>query len=395
MKNLAKNTAPSTLKSTSLALLISAALSGNALAASSPELEAMQNELNVMKEKLDLTLDMLNNQGGQSSGHGHGSSGKTTIGGYGELHYNNLNGTGSASDKNQIDFHRFVLFFGHEFSDSIRFFSELELEHSIAGEGQDGEMELEQAYIEFDINDRTRSQAGLFLIPVGIINETHEPPTFYGVERNPIEKNIVPASWWEAGASINGTFAQGWRYDLAITSGLDLNTENKVRSGRQKVSKAEASSPMITGRLKYTGIAGLELATTIATLDDYTQGQGSKNSATLIEAHAVWQRGPFVLRALYATWDLNGKPSGYDEQTGYYVEPSYKLSTKLGVFARYNQYDNQAGSGTPGNTEKTQVDLGLNWWPHEDVVIKVDYQNQDNDNGGDQNGINLGLGYQF
>ncbi|OUR68170.1 porin, partial [Cycloclasticus sp. 46_83_sub15_T18] len=117
---------------------------------------------------------------------------KTTIGGYGELHYNNLSGKGGASDKDAIDFHRFVLFFGHEFSDDIRFFSELELEHSIAGDGKDGEVELEQAYIDFDLNDQHTARAGLFLLPVGIINETHEPPTFYGTERNPVEKNIIP-----------------------------------------------------------------------------------------------------------------------------------------------------------------------------------------------------------
>ncbi|OUR86695.1 porin, partial [Methylophaga sp. 42_8_T64] len=38
-------------------------------------------------------------------------SDKTTIGGYGELHYNNLEGKNGASDKEEVDFHRFVLFF--------------------------------------------------------------------------------------------------------------------------------------------------------------------------------------------------------------------------------------------------------------------------------------------
>ncbi|MCW8988147.1 MAG: OprO/OprP family phosphate-selective porin, partial [Gammaproteobacteria bacterium] len=294
--------------------------------------------------------------------------------------------------------------FGHEFSKDIRFFSELELEHTLAGDGtigkngdnKPGEIELEQAYIEFDLNKTMRAKGGLFLVPVGIINETHEPNTFYGTERNPVEKNIIPATWWEAGAALSGEISKGLSYDLALTSGLDLSgNNNKIRDGRRKVASAPADSPMLTGRLKYTGVPGLELATTVASISDYTQGLGTKNAATMIEAHAVYNSGAFGLRALYASWDVDGKTTGYDEQSGWYIEPSYKISPKLGVFARYNKYDNQAGTGGPGNSEKTQSDIGMNYWPHEDVVIKVDYQTQDNANNQDQNGFNIGIGYQF
>ena len=116
---------------------------------------------------------------------------KSTIGGYGEVHYNSLEKDDSSATKDAIDFHRFVMFTGHQFTDSIRFFSELEVEHSIAGDGKVGEIELEQAYIEWDATENLTAKAGLFLIPVGIINETHEPNTFYGTERNNIEKNIT------------------------------------------------------------------------------------------------------------------------------------------------------------------------------------------------------------
>ena len=120
---------------------------------------------------------------------------KTTFGGYGELHYNSLERDNASASKDEIDFHRFVMFTGHQFSDSVRFFSELEVEHSIAGDGQVGEIELEQAYIEWDFAGQQRAKAGLFLLPIGIINETHEPETFYGTERNNVEKNIIPATW--------------------------------------------------------------------------------------------------------------------------------------------------------------------------------------------------------
>ena len=115
------------------------------------------------------------------------------LGGYGELHYNDLSGRGGASDKEALDFHRFVLFFGYDFNDRIRFNSELELEHSLAGDGKPGEVELEQAYIDLDLTDDHTARAGLFLVPVGLLNPTHEPPRFYGVERNSVEKNIIPS----------------------------------------------------------------------------------------------------------------------------------------------------------------------------------------------------------
>ncbi len=133
----------------------------------------------------------------------------TTIGGYGELHYNNIDNK-LGEDKKEFDFHRFVLFFGHEFTENTRFFSELEVEHSISGDGQNGEVELEQAYIEHDFNQALTAKAGLFLMPVGIINETHEPPAFYGVERNPVEKDILPATWWEAGLAMNIQALPDW-----------------------------------------------------------------------------------------------------------------------------------------------------------------------------------------
>ena len=367
------------------ALFAAAALS---LPMGANALEAdLQKQINELKSRLDATSEMVESSAGKS---------KKQIGGYGEMHYNNLSGKGGASDKTELDFHRFVLFFGHEFSDSIRFFSEVEIEHVIAGEGQTGEVELEQAYIEFDLNEHHRAKGGLFLVPVGIINETHEPTTFYGVERNPVEKNIIPATWWEGGASVSGEIAKGWSYDVALTSGLNLGTTGtaKVRDGRQKVGNSKADSLMTTGRIKWTGVPGLEVAATLIYQDDYTQGLGTKNSAQLIETHATWQTGSFALRALYASWDIEGQTSGYNEQSGFYIEPSFKINEKVGLFARYNQYDNQAGDSNQ-NGEKQQTDIGINYWPHPDVVIKADYQSQDNDNKKDQNGFNLAIGYQF
>ncbi len=330
---------------------------------------------------------------------------KTTIGGYGELHYNNLNAEDPEKDVNMIDLHRFVLFFGHEFNDRTRFYSEVEIEHAyISDSGGDtpGEVEIEQAFIEFDLRQDLYARAGLFLIPVGILNETHEPDTFYGVERNDVESIIVPSTWWEAGVGMNGRFGSGWNWDMAFTSGLEMPTTGsnafRVRSGRQKVAKAVANDGALTGRLRYLGIPGLQAAVTVQYQFDPSQVSGDGlDSGTLVEAHVDYQRNGFGLRALYARWDFSGdavEAAGADKQTGWYIEPSYRLNDKIGFYTRYEDVD-----AARSQDKFNQWEVGLNYWPARNVVIKFDYRDRSHDldsqSGRDFTGIDLGIGYSF
>lgn len=365
------------------------------------QIEQLQSQVSRTEEKVEATGAMLDEAGAAQATRSPFNDGATSFGGYGELHYNNWdNQRAGGEDKDELDFHRFVLFFGHQFSDRLRFWSELELEHALSGDDKPGEVELEQAYIEYDWAEQHSVKGGVFLIPVGLLNETHEPPTFYGVERNPVENKIIPTTWWAAGAAMNGELGKGLRYDLAVHEGLATSAGSNfaVRSGRQKSAKALADDLAFTGRLKWTGMPGVELAATLQHQTDITQGEEpNAGSANLIEAHAAVQRGPFGLRALYARWDLDGsgpEAVGADEQSGWYVEPSWRITPKWGVFARYNEWDNQAGDSA--DSEYSQVDVGVNFWPHPDVVIKADYQEQDAPDGSNEfDGFNLGIGYQF
>lgn len=358
------------------------------------EIEALKASASQQEERLNMTADALGNT----------AASKTTLGGYGELHYNDLNGENGADDKNAIDFHRFVLFVGHQFDEKTRFFSEVEIEHSLAGDGKPGEVELEQAYVERDLNDQHKAKAGLFLMPVGLLNETHEPETFYGVERNNVEKNIVPSTWWEAGLAFNGQFADGFSYDVALTSGLNIKVTDgkyKIRDGRQKVAKAKADDLAFTTRIKYTGVKGLEVALTAQRQNDVTQSvlSDDKIAATLIETHVAYQVNGFGLRALYAKWDLDEKMNDYAagaaEQSGWYIEPSYRIDENWGVFTRVSEWDNQADDNN--ETAIQQYDVGFNYWVHPQVVLKFDYQDQrhESDNGPEQDGFNLGVGFSF
>ncbi|MDA1073149.1 MAG: porin [Proteobacteria bacterium] len=330
---------------------------------------------------------------------------KTHVGGYGELHYNNLDADDSSRDLDQVDFHRFVLFFSHEFSDRIRFFSELELEHSLAGDGKPGEVELEQAYLDFSLTDQLSAKAGLFLLPIGMLNETHEPPTFYGVERNSVESVIIPSTWWEAGGALTGHFENGLSWDFAVHSGLAIPTQGSnafvVRSGRQKVAEANASDPAYTARVRYSGIPGLNLGMTYQYQADASQISGDGlDEGQLFSANAAYSIGAFTLKGVYARWEFEGsavKAAGADIQTGWFIEPSYLFASDYGNWGIYGRYEEVDAARR--QDQFTQNEVGLNFWPLDNVVFKLDIRQREHDlsseEGRDFFGFDLGLGYQF
>ena len=344
---------------------------------------------------------------------------RTSIGGYGELHYNNLSDDmlGDGDDAlDRTDYHRFVLYVGHEFTENIRFFSELEIEHSLAGDGAPGEVELEQAWVEMDLTEAHTARAGLDILPIGIINSTHEPDTFYGVERNKVESEIIPATWWEAGIGLYGELAPGWNYDAVIHSGLSVpttgNSALRPRSGRAKVAEADDLAFASTGRIRYTGIPGLEIGISGQYQSDITGTADNIGiDATLLESHLIWQHHSGIgLKALYARWDFSDDPLlipdsiNADSLDGWYLEPSYRFRLAgsswgdIGLFARYSQWDERNRiDGAHRFEEFTQLTTGINWWPHDNVVFKFDVQWEDADGIVDRtlDGINLGLGYQF
>ncbi len=329
---------------------------------------------------------------------------KLSIGGYGEHHYNNFNGS-----SNEVDAHRYVLYVGHEFNDKLKFFSEVELEHSIAGEGQPGEVELEQAFIDWNFRGSQHLVVGQFLIPVGILNETHEPDTFYGVERNQVESRVIPATWWETGVMLQGDLAEGLSYNVALHSGLQVgngdgtNRNLRIRSGRQKSAQATADDLAYTARLKYNGISGLEVAATLHYQSDITQGQFDDSAdALLVELHGIYQWNQLKIRALYANWTIDNdffEAADTDQLSGWYVEPSWRFSDSFGAFARWSDYQRPDGSVSILNpindipSDNRLFDVGFNYWLNPRVVFKADYQTVVE--GSRDESFNLGVGWSF
>lgn len=407
-------------KTTSLVgLAVAAALaSGNAMAATSVEekIEILQQEIEALKDQV------AKSESSHKAGGIQSSVDKTTVGGYGELHYNNFQGkvpAGGTRVKDEIDFHRFVLFFGHRFNDWISFKSELELEHS--NTENEGQVELEQAYLDFNFSERVNAKAGIFLLPLGFLNETHEPPTFYGVERNFVETRIIPSTWWEAGASIYGEITPGLKYQAGVTSSMAAEHFEKfstkgVREARRNVSEAPAEDFGVHGRLDYTGLPGLTVGASVFsgnTGQDNDALNGADARLTLWDLHARYNIDKLDIRALYAQGHLNDAAKintafGFDEVAsrfyGWYAEAAYHVLKNgdhdLAPFIRYEKWDTQAGlaSNTVRKTgsENDVWTIGANYWPHPQVVFKADYQKFDKPDGdkGDKR-LNLGLGYMF
>ena len=167
------------------------------------------------------------------------------ISGYMDFHFNN-----AEFQDPVLDFHRFVLLFNHSFSDRVRFVSELELEHAVVSKGTDGELELEQAYVDFLVRRSFNVRAGMVLAPVGVINERHEPPVFHGVERPSVETVIIPTTWFGAGAGVHGEVGNGFRYRAYAMETLDasgFSADSGLRDGRQKELNRTQSMSRVPG----------------------------------------------------------------------------------------------------------------------------------------------------
>ena len=383
------------------ALLLSSAIATHVHAqnttAEQATIQSLQERIEALEAEVDTKINLLADAVDEQ--HKQQKTSKVNIGGYGELHYNAL--SQNDTDIRELDFHRFVLFFGYEFNDRARFVSELEVEHVIASAGNRGAVELEQAYIEIDLRERMRLQTGVLLMPIGIMNETHEPPTFYGTERPIIETTIIPTTWYSAGINFSHRLKNGLRYDVMLSEGLKTEDPNSttnaepfnLKKGKQKGSFADAYDLAITGRVAYTGINGLELAMYAQYQPDLDQSAeiSYADAATFIGGHAIYQFGNFTTRALYGRWDLDGdaaETAGQAVQDGGYLELGWRPLEHWGFFAR------QSAWSQIENIDATQTDIGINYWPHENIVFKADYQVQ-NDDAGNTDGFNLGMGYQF
>ena len=342
-----------------------------------------------------------------------------SIGGYGEAYYSAYVGD-KGNKENKSDFLRAVLYFGYKFTDSIIFNSEIEIEHA-------DKIFLEFATLDFMLKDYANIKAGLMLLPIGWLNEYHEPPFFFGVNRPQVEKYIIPTTWRANGVGLFGNFGEKVHYKLyAVNS---LNGENftaaGLRDGRQKGSKALTEDIAVTGRLDFTPLPGMILGASFFVGDtgqnqtDSTTGIKLPNAQlTLFDVHAQWQWKNLWLRGLYtmafvdnaaelsAANGLAATDNVAQTMLGGYAEIAYNIwgflaesERSLQPFYRFEYYDTQFNVPTGAIRDKQDAvvshTVGVQFEPIPNVVLKADYRNLTPAKGKLGDTFNLGVGYVF
>lgn len=340
-----------------------------------------------------------------------------SLGGYGEALY-------QGGDRDELDALRSVFYVGNKFSDRVLFNSEIEFEHATTGEGDEekGEVSVEFAYLDFKPWKEVGIRAGQLLIPLGFLNELHEPPIFSGARRTETERLIIPTTWREVGAGAFGDKGPlSWR--AYLVAGLDshgFEGAGGIREGRQGGAQSRAKDLAFTARADFAGsglLAGVSVFSGGA-------GQGAQVGAvalgarvTVFDLHAQYENRGLQLRGLYAHTSLgdaalinaqnglSGAQSVGERQYGFYLQAAYDLleprrsGWAVVPFVRYEKLDTQARvpagfSASPAN-ELRIWNAGLGVKPVFNVVLKADYQWSKDAAGSASDQLNLAIGYLF
>ncbi len=366
------------------------------------------------------------------------SESSTTVSSYGEINYTRP--TKSPSDAN-IDVARAVIGIQHRFDSKTKIISEFEWEHAITSSSDKGEAEVEQLWVEHELNASLRARAGLFLMPVGLINQNHEPTSYYGVQRPDVDTKIIPSTWREVGVGLSGDLDNGINWDIAVTTAPNLSkwdsstTEGRYRGPLQSIHGegqfAAARDFGLVGAINWRGVPGLLIGGSVVA-SKIGQNQkdflGNDSKFLLLDVHGRYQVAGWDLSAEYIrgtisnTEALNASFSASSTVNptlvphlfyGGYVQAAYNLwhnnNYALSPFVRYEVLNTAAGFGSlsaaaggiKGENEKI-VTIGANFRIGEGVVLKADYRNYQVNKLPDTinhfnlgNSLNLGLGYSF
>lgn len=351
-----------------------------------------------------------------------------SIGGYGEANYQAFV-SDKGKNKNNADTERFILYAGYKFTDNILFNSEIEFEHASTSPDTEGEVSVEFAALDFFIDPMANVRAGLVLMPMGFINQIHEPPFFFGTNRPEVERRIIPATWRELGIGLFGQITPELTYTTYLVNGMNAEgfSSEGIRNGRSIGSKAKAEDFGYVARVDYTpqAVPGLSVGGSAyagnAGQDDTFNGKKANVFTQLYEGHAQWKYRGWEWRAL-GSWghvnnaDLlsaqrtaNGENNAVvgSENYGWYTELGYDIlplifkntSQYLAPFFRYEQFDTiaEAPDGFEDNENMNRhiYQFGLQYKPIPNVVIKADYRNISAKKGSVPDDFNLGIGFIF
>lgn len=390
------------------------------------ELDSIKAELAATRKKTDSVEQKQAAQASAVAPAAAALGANTVISSYGEIAYSQPK---NASNQAQTDVARAVLGITHRFSDKTKMVGEFEWEHAVVSKDDNGEAEVEQLYVEHEIQPGLAAKAGLFLMPVGLLNTAHEPTAYHGVQRNFVETAIIPSTWREVGFGLSGNHDNGVSWDLGLTTGFDLSKWNAaeaegkeapLRSIHQEGQLAKSKDLSLHAAVNWRGVPGLLLGGSVFSgkAGHSTDGFAANDARiTLWDLHARYNPGRLDLTALYTRGTISNTavfnavaatqpefaspmPSSF---YGWYAQAAYQAwktdDYSLTPFLRYEQFNTAnsyagiaQGLAPESGTEKVGT-VGASFKVGEGVVLKADFQKFKQDSSRDR--YNLGVGYSF
>lgn len=310
--------------------------------------------------------------------------------------------SGESDRSSALDHHKITGAMDWQFSENWQLKTTLSIENGFntlyPGDGihtQNTQIILEQAALIWRYSANHRVAVGRFYVPIGTLNGRTNTVNNYGVQRNPVEINIIPTNWVVTGIQFYGNVTEGLSYDVAMHSALVMPDGGLVRDGRTPDSFSISKAHAFTLRAQYTGVAGLLLSSSIHFEVDTTRWSGwGNNSAIMIENHGEYRINKFGIKVFYAYWDIDGvhfERNGREKQNGWYLQTDYRFSPSVGTYVRINEWDNEQDNHL--DTRSRQVEVGLNWWFYPNFVIKADFASLSK--AADNNQLNLGFAWRW
>ena len=309
------------------------------------------------------------------------SSSPLSIGGYAKMDYYHKSNEGSDNGSN-IDVYRFIPYFGYKFSDNIIMNTEIEFEHGGSKDGAtgDGYVIIEFLYLDFLLDRKFNLRVGNQLMPMGLINERHEPTLFTTVQRPNTSKKLIPSTWHENGLMAYGQLTDNVSYKVGAFSALQL--QRGIGEGNDWLRDSRLGSFRAdNGAGEDIGLAGVARV-------DYTGNNlfiGAStyvdSSLTMADIHFDYKQDAIRVYGVYTQTSRSETVVGEPEKAkggfinvGYDILSLTKSKNTMPVFVQYESVSAQDAITGGASVDSTDtITLGLNYFPHEQVVLKADY----------------------
>ncbi|MCP2604910.1 porin [Candidatus Aminicenantes bacterium AH-873-B07] len=265
----------------------------------------------------------------------------------------------------------FSLNFNGKFNSRFYFHSEIRAEEALS------HLYLEQAWVGFRAGSFLNIKIGAFLVPFGKLNQIHRPIELKLIDLPFSQEDIIPVPWTDIGILIDGSYGI---ISYAAYLGNGLGEGENIREGRQ--FKDNNKDKARGGRLIFSLGKGLKVG--------FSQYNGAYNSENNLKLNLrgidfTWSNSKTLLWVEYSLAKIeNRNPYENGKAEGYFILFSFPIGNFNPVFSyQFIDYNDpyhgegfissiREGSGIKEKKERWTI--GLNYYPLNNIVLKVEYQ---------------------